>query len=161
VRARPPILKRCAHCGAHKVLKDFSKDGQARDGLQSWCKVCNSSRKSSRPKADPLEHVWKVCTACHENKPLSDYFKDRASQYGVKDRCKECMGGDLQIVDVKNPAMPRMEGAINFYCRHPPIAQNGRMLLPVMREDSSTIFVDITEPLNQGIAKALGGRLAQ
>lgn len=36
------LTKPCTKCRAVKTLDQFNRHGTAKDGLQSWCKVCSS-----------------------------------------------------------------------------------------------------------------------
>ena len=41
--------KRCSKCGEVKPVSEFGKNRSAKEGLQSWCKVChNEARKQLR-----------------------------------------------------------------------------------------------------------------
>ncbi len=47
-------MKRCYHCGEHKLLSEFHKDRTRKDGLSNMCKTCIKNRnKQNNPKYNP------------------------------------------------------------------------------------------------------------
>lgn len=44
-------LKRCRKCGEMKPLTEFHRRSEAKDGLQSWCKVCALEYDQANRKA--------------------------------------------------------------------------------------------------------------
>ena len=47
-------MKRCYHCGEHKLLSEFHKDRTRKDGLSNMCKTCiKNKNKQNNPKHNP------------------------------------------------------------------------------------------------------------
>ena len=44
----PPKMKTCSKCGEMKPQSAFAKNRCRRDGLDSYCKICNAARKKAR-----------------------------------------------------------------------------------------------------------------
>jgi len=42
VAAYQPV-KRCTKCGVEKLLSDFGKNARRKDGMQTWCRICNNA----------------------------------------------------------------------------------------------------------------------
>ncbi len=73
-------MKKCSKCNKNKQLVDFSKFSEAKDGLQPYCKACQSSyQKKNRRKYD-----WGAYTkSWAKNNPeaIRGYYTKRT--YGV------------------------------------------------------------------------------
>ena len=48
--------KTCTKCTREKDLDDFAKNARRRDGRSSWCKKCDSERKTAYAEADPEKY---------------------------------------------------------------------------------------------------------
>jgi len=46
------MTKACKKCGIEKPATGFSKCSAAKDGLQSWCKVCQKARQKAYRQSD-------------------------------------------------------------------------------------------------------------
>ena len=94
--------KHCLTCDEWKVLKEFSKDKRAWDGLQSSCKGCTKIAQEKRrrelgikPKALPKHRFQgdleeKQCSKCDEWKVLKEFNKDKTRWDCLESRCKGC-----------------------------------------------------------------------
>ena len=40
--------KTCAHCNEERPRAEFYRDAKAKDGLQSWCRWCNTNDRRRR-----------------------------------------------------------------------------------------------------------------
>lgn len=49
----PNYERRCCDCGEVKTAVQFNRDRTTRDGLQSWCKECDSTRNSKWQRDNP------------------------------------------------------------------------------------------------------------
>lgn len=61
--------KRCRRCGEHKPAGEFHRKSDSRDGLQSFCKVCNSlaaAASSYKISVEEVARLWSIeeCQAC-------------------------------------------------------------------------------------------------
>jgi 5-methylcytosine-specific restriction endonuclease McrA len=88
--------KKCRVCHVEKMVDYFSKSTNARDGLQSTCKSCQSEyskrMKAKRVRVDPdprLTH--KRCTRCGEKQPVSQFSLNRTAPDGYQYNCRACM----------------------------------------------------------------------
>lgn len=79
-------MKLCPHCHLEKELSEFYKDKSHKDGLQSYCKVCNDEKKKEyirtsekrRRKANQTHRLW-----CLRNK---ERVKQNKKEYYYKNR---------------------------------------------------------------------------
>lgn len=47
-------MKMCTRCGLDKTTDEFKKSKQRKDGLSSWCKLCNNEVNKTFYSRDPL-----------------------------------------------------------------------------------------------------------
>lgn len=52
----PPVEKRCSHCSGVKLLKDFPRHSQTRDGRNSWCRSCVGAAYPEVKRAKKAKH---------------------------------------------------------------------------------------------------------
>lgn len=63
-------MKKCTKCKETKCTTDFVKRKRNKDGLDSWCKLCNGENKKRWPNAvtivrlKALEVLGNVCVRC-------------------------------------------------------------------------------------------------
>jgi 5-methylcytosine-specific restriction endonuclease McrA len=100
--------KRCNNCGEVKLLIDFGKLSQSRDGYNYRCRVCESKRfqeyyaehipAAERGRQERREFVArmaaqeKACTKCGLVKPFTEFHKDARKRDGLYSSCKDCWG---------------------------------------------------------------------
>ena len=84
-------MKKCNKCGDTKPLAEFSKRKFSPDGLQCYCKVCDSERKKSRNFSVDPDLKEKKCTKCNKTKPVASFSKDKKSPDGLQNDCKVCV----------------------------------------------------------------------
>ena len=87
--------KKCPDCGEVKSSDDFYKNKAARDGLNTYCKVCWSVRaKAQRKKTKDAEvepPASKVCPSCSTEKPASEFRSDKTKADHLSSSCAECI----------------------------------------------------------------------
>lgn len=49
--------KQCKKCGLEKPLNEFGKNKQNKDGLNRWCKICNTNINLKKDIEEPKESV--------------------------------------------------------------------------------------------------------
>lgn len=88
--------KACKDCGEEKPVSEFHVDRSRKDGLQFYCKVCNSARAAAYREARKKAYVavvspeTKVCRDCGEEKFASEFTVDRSRKDGLNPYCKTC-----------------------------------------------------------------------
>lgn len=98
-------LKKCARCEEEKPFDQFAKHKRARDGLQAYCRKCNTqakresvARHSGLPDCDCRTCVkrglaalaLKRCSGCAEIKSYEAFHISRASKDGRHTMCIVC-----------------------------------------------------------------------
>lgn len=86
----PYGYKRCGKCKTIALKKDFASNKSRKDGLQDWCRNCQSQRNLKIKKAGVPTFTKKYCKVCKKEKPLSDFHKDANNKDGYRYQCKEC-----------------------------------------------------------------------
>ncbi len=110
--------KRCSKCKRELSLDEFSKNKQAKDGLQYWCKGCVSENERARlEKRNPdaikiltysqkhrtINNVnQKLCICCRIWQPLNKFYKDRIVKGGLTHQCKTCIKTRVRIYQQSN-----------------------------------------------------------
>ncbi len=79
-------LKTCIKCQTTKAAEHFHKDIKTKDGLNSICKKCRSTKK---PSIINLSNT-KICKKCKIEKPLEEFQKRETSKDGYRHDCKDC-----------------------------------------------------------------------
>lgn len=85
--------KVCIKCGMWKLLKEYHKNKNTKDGKSSYCKECQKEYdKQKWLKKNPKEirEGMKKCTKCGKWKLLEEYHKAKKGKYGRQSKCKEC-----------------------------------------------------------------------
>jgi len=95
------MSKLCTKCKEVKFDSDFSVDRKNKDGLQCWCKACQSSvtratRRRNNHSADVMIAQTKQCTNCEEVKLSSAFSKLTRSKDGLQIWCKACQSESRQ-----------------------------------------------------------------
>lgn len=89
--------KRCARCNDTKPLAEFNKNLKHKDGLASWCKVCNAANMRQWAKDNPTRKRMRSREShlrTHYGITLDDYEQMLVSQGGVCAICeRECRKG--------------------------------------------------------------------
>lgn len=84
--------KRCPDCGRSKDRSEFSRKERSSDGLDGWCRACDSKRKAERDF--PRSTEPKFCKGCGETKKAEDFGACRRSSDGLFDKCRACDSKD-------------------------------------------------------------------
>ena len=92
--------KVCSKCKEVKLLEEFYKSKDSKDGHQYKCKTCErkyyqadiekKKEYSARYRADNSEKC-KVCHKCKEVKLLDNFSKSKASKDGHQPKCRTCV----------------------------------------------------------------------
>ena len=87
--------KKCNHCKDEKILDQFYKDKNAKDGYESKCKKCRKQYLEIGPKNKRIQLIPedinnKICCKCKiENKKLN-FPKNKGNKDGYANQCKQC-----------------------------------------------------------------------
>lgn len=80
-------MKKCSRCSVEKELSCFARQSSARDGLQNYCKQCNTIYTRNRRAANPVPHRESVKQWIKANsKKHSEYCKKWADKNKEKRR---------------------------------------------------------------------------
>ena len=88
-------MKRCARCDRDLPTSAFTRRAASRDGLQYWCRECNSewarSRHPLRRAPTPEVQVGqKWCRRCEEAKSTDQFAKNASARDGLQAHCRSC-----------------------------------------------------------------------
>lgn len=87
----PGTMKICAKCkqSLPATKEYFFKCNSRKDGLYSWCKICDRNIK----KVTPSEGSMKICGKCKRSFPATKeyFFLDKNRFDGLYPTCKECL----------------------------------------------------------------------
>ena len=84
------MIKRCKRCNSEKDIIMFSNQKASKDGLNPWCKDCNSEyKKIKRSKIIILDIDLKTCSKCFFEKGI-DCFGKGSGADGYNIWCKSC-----------------------------------------------------------------------
>jgi cytochrome c553 len=87
----PTGTKICNKCHEEKDVKEFNKDYSSIDGLNRWCKQCQSIAHQIRSANLIHETVeTKVCSKCGIEKNVDEFYKSKNNEDGCHPWCKEC-----------------------------------------------------------------------
>lgn len=89
--------KFCPGCDRNLNILDFASDVAHSDGLNSYCRTCDSERNrryrqriaAQRRRPDP-ERTYQECRSCGGIKPLSAYHRDSMRPLGRMLVCRDC-----------------------------------------------------------------------
>ena len=101
------LSKFCSHCKTEKPVEDFSKDKSRKDGLQRFCRKCQSetakeNRKKHSGRAVIVIPEFKLCRGCNTEKSGVLFNKSRSDKSGLCSHCKECTIKTQKSCDMKN-----------------------------------------------------------
>ena len=98
--------KLCCRCKKWKDESQFCTSRRSNDGLQWWCKECDSKyarKRYERIKKSARKYLRyedrhrvvngvkeKLCTKCRKWKSESEFNKDRSEKDGLDNRCRKC-----------------------------------------------------------------------
>jgi len=93
------LEKKCTRCGQLKSVESFYRNNQAVDGLQSWCKECQKSKRSAGDKWNRDYSSWKSGIWKNFRMTPDEYFQLLESQNGVCAICEQDDGDRRLAVD--------------------------------------------------------------
>ena len=92
-------MKICTKCKIEKLLEEFYKDISSQDGLDYYCRKCQSlrdlvyrkkMREYWRDRNPYKEKSEKRCPSCKEIFPSAYFSTDPGKKDGLHNRCKKC-----------------------------------------------------------------------
>jgi predicted phage-related endonuclease len=140
--------KQCQRCKVVKLFSDFQKNARTPDGLQTWCRACDSARRKAKyaaetggkpvaerrkaaaeaKKADRIAH-GKVCTKCDTKKPLLEFRGDSRKLDSKKASCKACENAAIRLrYSVNDEYRQKVRGRASEY------RSSQRYLDPIRKE---------------------------
>jgi hypothetical protein len=75
--------KICTKCGKWKLLEEYHKNKNTKDGRMSMCKECRNVKKE-------VKEGMKKCSKCGEWKVFEEFNKHKSGKYGRRANCKGC-----------------------------------------------------------------------
>ena len=94
-------MKRCGRCRRTLPTSAFAAKRSAPDGLQHWCRECNSAwaaehrpRKMTTPPAVGPGEKW--CRRCETVKPSAAFAVNVRRPDGLQTYCRECQAADYR-----------------------------------------------------------------
>lgn len=72
--------KRCTKCGKIKLVSEFSRNENVKDGLRTWCKLCSSEYSKEKRNIKNIER-WKNDPRGKTKKKMSDSHKKYYKQH--------------------------------------------------------------------------------
>jgi transcriptional regulator with XRE-family HTH domain len=87
--------KYCTRCNTAKSPEEFNHNRATSDGLQAWCRECQSEygnvyKKNYEEHTIGINGEGKVCKKCHQFKLLHLYHNNKYGKFGKADQCIEC-----------------------------------------------------------------------
>jgi hypothetical protein len=94
-------MKRCGRCGESLPRSSFAYRRAATDGLQNWCRACNSAwaaeRRPRKRKAPPaIGSGEKWCRRCDTVKKEPDFAANARRPDGLQTYCRTCQAEDYR-----------------------------------------------------------------
>jgi len=106
----PEATKCCPCCGETKLLSDFHRNRNTKNGLDYRCKECqrvyDKARYAGRPGVETPTIESKLCPVCGLAKPASAFSRDAGRKDGLFHHCKLCQG--VWYIDHKEEHQARM-----------------------------------------------------
>lgn len=120
--------KRCPRCRGWKnpTKNNFDNDRRRRDGLRSWCRVCEGTARRV-----------KICQECEESYPVNPEFfrRDRRNHDNFSGTCHNCE--EFRSVDLSNCEVYKTALAVEAAARH----EDGNILNDRALADSLKISI--------------------
>ena len=92
-------MKRCTKCKATKSLSSFSKDCKKKDGLDSWCKLCNHDYHIANKEVAHLRYLKnKIKILAQKKESNLRVKKEVFERYGNKCLC--CGETNIQFLTI-------------------------------------------------------------
>ena len=96
-----PVTKQCRKCGEILPAAAFALMRSASDGLQGWCRRCNSAWAAAhRPRklaiAPQVEAGEKWCRRCNTVKPVDAFAINARRPDGRQTYCRSCQAADYR-----------------------------------------------------------------
>jgi hypothetical protein len=82
-------IKTCTTCKNDKILNEFHKYKNSKDGLTHRCKLCVSRKKT-------ISKDIKICSLCKISKSLEDFHNRKNGRLGKSSICKMCRNENLK-----------------------------------------------------------------
>lgn len=79
--------KICKRCGRELPTSEYNKHSTNKDGLQSWCRECQSEYGHMR---DLHKEGVKYCKKCGKIKSKTEFYPCSHHKDGLQTYCKEC-----------------------------------------------------------------------
>lgn len=109
------LRKNCKACGENKLLSEFNKSKENRDGRVGKCKVCQKNKIPIVEKIPIAKEGYKICTSCKEERDLSYYVKDKNRIDGLAGNCKLCRKQNKENIKNTEKTIPLIKEC--FTCK--------------------------------------------
>jgi hypothetical protein len=88
----PTGTKVCRKCHIEKDVSEFNRNYGNKDGLNGWCKQCQSeAHKARKEKMVYIIAETKICGKCKKEKNIKEFQKDSKNHDGVQSACRQCV----------------------------------------------------------------------
>lgn len=127
-KTTPIPTKFCNNCKQYKPITSFGINLTKYDGLQTYCKPCQShyasqcrkNKKSRDSKEAGINIQTKICPKCQQHKPTTDFALDISKKDGLQTYCRSCQSIRLKqsrknktksILTTTPPSIPEFKGS--------------------------------------------------
>lgn len=89
-------MKICKRCGVSKAYSDFHKSAKSKDGLHSYCKICNNRQRIEKYRNNITEEKvyrdgWRKRSQDECRAFIVDYLK--------RHPCVDCGNSDIRVLE--------------------------------------------------------------
>jgi hypothetical protein len=99
--------KYCPKCDTTKSLDEFYKNASARDGHQTYCKVCWKKDCDARNKRDPAHRRAILLASYHHRKNLKPKKKHPVKPYDHKVKARRALQHEVRLGRIKRQPCER------------------------------------------------------
>lgn len=102
-------VKKCSGCKTEKVITDFTRNKNKKDGRSGYCKNCEKEQRYLKSKVKKMLPLEKKCGKCCIIKNSKDFPLNNLTKDGLYSYCKACKSElyytpkpRIELVDLKN-----------------------------------------------------------
>jgi Recombination endonuclease VII len=115
-------MKKCGKCKQFKSKNEFSKDKEAKDSLQGWCKLCMQAYYKTYIQSEQGKKVNKKYYESERRKELEKKYNQ--SEKGKLKNKDSALKYQYKITLEQYNKMVEKQGGVCVICRKPPQGKN-------------------------------------